>query len=55
MLDTVYRAMEIDMDPATVGAADDLLPGYTVDAFVTDLLAEYKSHAQLRRGRSVNG
>lgn len=55
VLDTVYRAMEIDMDPATVGAADDLLPGYTVDAFVTDLLAEYGSHAQLRRGRSVNG
>ena len=49
VLDAVYRAMGIEMDPATVGAADDLLPGYTVDAFLTDLLAEYRLHAELGR------
>lgn len=49
VLDAVYRAMGIDMDPSTVGAADDLLPGYTVDTFLTDLLAEYRLHAELAR------
>lgn len=49
VLDSVYRAMGIEMDPATVGAADDLLPGYTVDRFITDLLAEYGRHAELIR------
>lgn len=49
VLDSVYRAMGIEMDPATVGAADDLLPGYTTDRFITDLLAEYGGHAELVR------
>ena len=49
VLDAVYRAMEIPMDPATVGSADDLLPGYTADAFISDLLAEYGRHAQVAR------
>jgi octanoyl-[GcvH]:protein N-octanoyltransferase len=47
LLDDVYRAMEIPMDPATVGAADDLLPGYTTETFIADLLAEYALHAEL--------
>ncbi|RAX51272.1 lipoate--protein ligase family protein [Arthrobacter sp. AQ5-05] len=47
VLDSVYRAMGIEMDPATVGAADDLLPGYTADRFITGLLAEYGLHAEL--------
>ncbi|OIH82445.1 lipoate--protein ligase [Arthrobacter sp. UCD-GKA] len=47
VLDSVYRAMGIEMDPATVGAADDLLPGYTTEAFTKDLLAEYGRHADL--------
>ncbi|MBV1778349.1 lipoate--protein ligase family protein [Paeniglutamicibacter sp. ABSL32-1] len=49
LLDDVYLAMEIPMDPATVGAADDLLPGYTTEAFIDDLLAEYAVHAELVR------
>ena len=47
VLDSVYRAMGIAMDPATVGAADDLLSGYTADRFITDLRAEYGRHAEL--------
>lgn len=47
LLDDVYRAMDIPMDAATVGAADDLLPGYTTEAFIDDLLAEYAQHAEL--------
>lgn len=47
VLDDVYRAMGIEMDPGTVGAADDLLPGYTLKRFTADLLAEYSRHAEL--------
>ncbi|EMQ97732.1 biotin/lipoate A/B protein ligase family protein [Paeniglutamicibacter gangotriensis] len=47
VLDDVYRAMEIPMDPSTVGAVDDLLPGYDTETFIADLLAEYGRHAQL--------
>ncbi len=47
VLDDVYRAMEIEMDPSTVGAADDLVPGYTVELFTEHLLAEYALHAEL--------
>jgi octanoyl-[GcvH]:protein N-octanoyltransferase len=47
LLDDVYRAMDIPMDAATVGAADDLLPGYTTEVFIDDLLAEYAQHAEL--------
>ena len=47
LLDDVYQAMEIPMDPATVGAADDLVPGYGTEAFIADLLAEYALHAEL--------
>ncbi|GGJ65772.1 lipoate--protein ligase family protein [Glutamicibacter ardleyensis] len=47
VLDAVYRAMEIPMDPATVGAADDLVSGVTVEGFVQALLAVYREHTQL--------
>ena len=47
VLDDVYRAMGIEMDPSTVGAADDLVPGYGVERFIEDLLAEYALHAEL--------
>ncbi len=49
VLDSVYHAMGIEMDPGTVGAADDLLPGYTTERFITALLAEYGRHAELAR------
>lgn len=47
VLDDAYRAMGLEMDPQTVGAADDLLPGFTVERFTADLLAEYAEHADL--------
>jgi lipoate-protein ligase A len=48
VLDEVYRAMEISMDPSTVGAADDLgVPGVTVETFKGALLAEYSEQYAL--------
>lgn len=44
VLDAVYQAMEVPMNPATVGAGDDLLPGLTTETFIEALLAEYREH-----------
>ncbi|WP_369044641.1 lipoate--protein ligase family protein [Sinomonas sp. P10A9] len=42
VLTDVYRALALPFDPATAGAADDLVPGLTVDAVETALLAMYR-------------
>ncbi|GAA3305854.1 lipoate--protein ligase family protein [Glutamicibacter nicotianae] len=47
VLDGVYQAMGVPMDPTTVGAANDLLAGVTTEAFVSALLEEYREHATL--------
>ncbi len=47
VLDTVYRALESPMDPSTVGAADDLVAGITVEDFVLALLGVYREHTEI--------
>ncbi|MGO4297182.1 lipoate--protein ligase family protein [Glutamicibacter sp. MCAF14] len=47
VLDGVYQAMGVAMDPTTVGAANDLLTGVTTEAFSAALLEEYREHATL--------
>ncbi|MFY9679587.1 lipoate--protein ligase family protein [Glutamicibacter protophormiae] len=44
VLDAVYQAMEVPMNPETVGAGDDLVPGLTTEALIEALLAEYREH-----------
>ncbi|MFJ2352022.1 biotin/lipoate A/B protein ligase family protein [Glutamicibacter sp. NPDC087673] len=48
VLDGVYQAMGIPMDPTTVGAANDLLAAVTTEAFISALLDEYSEHATLQ-------
>ncbi|WP_334122586.1 lipoate--protein ligase family protein [Glutamicibacter sp.] len=47
VLDAVYRAMEVPMDPTTVGAANDLVGTVTTESFIEALLAEYREHISL--------
>ncbi|WP_314214636.1 lipoate--protein ligase family protein [Pseudarthrobacter equi] len=42
-----YAALGLDWDPATAGAADDLVPGLTVEAVTEALLETYAGHATL--------
>ncbi len=42
-----YAALGLAWDPATAGAADDLVPGVDVDAVEAALLATYAGHATL--------
>lgn len=46
VLTDVYRELGMEMDPRTVGAADDVRPGAGVDEFVSALRAEYADWAQ---------
>jgi lipoate-protein ligase A len=47
VLTDVYRALALPFDPATAGAADDLVPGLTVDAVEAALLAMYRDQGAL--------
>lgn len=42
-----YAALGLAWDPATAGAAEDLLPGITVDAVEAAVLAAYAQHTEL--------
>ncbi|WP_418906727.1 lipoate--protein ligase family protein [Glutamicibacter endophyticus] len=44
VLDAVYQAMDLEMDPSTAGAADDMVPGVNVEDFIDALLSEYRQH-----------
>ena len=46
LVDT-YRALGLEWDPHTAGAAEDLVPGVTVDAVEAAVLAVYARHAKL--------
>ena len=46
LVDT-YAALGLDWDPRTAGAAEDLVPGITVDAVEAAVLAAYGSHVDL--------
>lgn len=48
VLTDVYRELGMEMDPRTVGGADDVRPGATVDEFVAALRAEYAEWAAAR-------
>lgn len=45
VLTDVYRELGLEMDPRTVGAADDVRPGAGVDEFIAALRAEYAGWA----------
>ncbi len=45
-----YEALGLDWDPATAGAADDLLPGVDVPAVEEAIIKAYAGHAELRDG-----
>lgn len=45
VLTDVYQALGMDMDPRTVGAADDVRPGSAVAGFIPALRAEYTDWA----------
>lgn len=46
LVDT-YNALGLQWDPHTAGAAEDLVPGITVDAVEAAVLAAYARHAKL--------
>ncbi|GAB4100186.1 lipoate--protein ligase family protein [Sinomonas halotolerans] len=50
VLTQVYRALELPFDPATAGAADDLVPNLTVDDVEGALLAMYRAEGALEQG-----
>jgi lipoate-protein ligase A len=47
VLTDVYRALDLPFDPATAGAADDLVPGTTVAGVEQALLAMYRESGAL--------
>ncbi|WP_427018083.1 lipoate--protein ligase family protein [Pseudarthrobacter sp. P1] len=47
VLTDCYAALGLDWDPATAGAADDLVPGVTVDAVERAVLDAYAPYADL--------
>jgi octanoyl-[GcvH]:protein N-octanoyltransferase len=49
LVDT-YAALGLDWDPRTAGAAEDLVPGVTVDAVEEAVLAAYARHTGLDMG-----
>lgn len=49
VLTDCYAALGLDWDPATAGAAEDLLPGLTVDAVEAAVLGAYAHHTELRQ------
>ena len=54
VLTDVYRELGTEMDPRTVGGADDVRPGATVDEFVAALRAEYADWAREHRAGLVD-
>ncbi|OFI39489.1 lipoate--protein ligase [Arthrobacter sp. SW1] len=50
VLTASYDALGLDWDPATAGAADDLLPGLDVPAVEEAIIKAYAEHAELRDG-----
>ncbi|MHA7304734.1 lipoate--protein ligase family protein [Arthrobacter sp. TMN-49] len=47
VLTGTYAALGLAWDPATAGAAEDLIPGLTVDAVEAAVLAVYARHTEL--------
>ena len=50
VLTASYEALGLDWDPATAGAADDLLPGLDVPAVEEAIIKAYAGHAELHEG-----
>jgi hypothetical protein len=50
VLEASYAALGLDWDPATAGAADDLVPGMDVEAVEAAVLAAYGRYAALQNG-----
>jgi hypothetical protein len=49
VLEASYAALGLTWDPATAGAADDLVPGLDVDAVEAAVVAAYSRYATLSR------
>jgi lipoate-protein ligase A len=50
VLEDVYARLELDWDPATAGAADDDVPGLTVDAVERAIVDAYAAREPLETG-----
>ena len=50
VLEASYAVLGLDWDPATAGAADDLVPGMDVEAVEAAVLGAYGRYAALRYG-----
>ncbi|GAB3522585.1 lipoate--protein ligase family protein [Arthrobacter monumenti] len=50
VLTDVYAALDLEWNLATAGAAEDLVPGLTVDKVRTAVLTSYSAHATLQPG-----
>ncbi|HEY5652625.1 MAG TPA: lipoate--protein ligase family protein [Acidimicrobiia bacterium] len=48
VLEPVYRALDLDWDPATAGAIDDLVPSITVDAVRHAVTASFASRFDIQ-------
>ncbi|WP_336853714.1 lipoate--protein ligase family protein [Sinomonas albida] len=53
VLTDVYRALGLPFEPSTAGAADELVPGLTVDDVEAALLAMYRDRGALASPRRV--
>ncbi|WP_051298416.1 lipoate--protein ligase family protein [Arthrobacter castelli] len=55
VLADVYAALDLEWNPATAGAAEDLVPGLGLDAVKTAILSAYAAYAGLQAGRVPTG
>lgn len=51
VLTDVYAALDLEWNPATAGAAEDLVPGLGPDMVKRAILSAYATYAELRPGR----
>jgi hypothetical protein len=49
-----YAALGLDWDPATAGAANDLVPGLTVEDVQDAVIAAYAGHVSLKDAEFIN-
>jgi lipoate-protein ligase A len=47
VLSHVYRALELDMDPRTIGALNEINSSISVDDLTTSLIATLKDHFEI--------
>lgn len=55
VLTDVYAALDLDWNPATAGAAEDMVPGLNLDTVKTAIRGAYAGYAELRPGTFDRG